>query len=104
MLCLVYFAVALKDDHIKDFALLIKNDFDLMIFLRHVLEESKYNRTVLYSRGSEGMPQIPGIAERSLLTWVLQQPNRAVAYTTLLERLEKLDKKYLASQLKSIFE
>ena len=72
-----------------------------MIFLPKVLEESEYSRTKIYFRASDGMPQIPRFAEASLLTLVSEQPNRAVAYTTLLKRLE-IHMERLASQLKSM--
>ena len=98
----LYISVTLEDTHIRQFSFGFMNDFDLLILLSKVLE-MEIDRSFL-PRKPTSVSTIASIAERSLLTWVSQQPSSAMAYTTLHERLQSRNMKHLAALLKTVVE
>ena len=76
MFVFLYISVTLEDTHIRELAFGMENDYDLLILLSKVLE-MEIDRSFLPRRPTS-VSTIESIAERSLLTWVSQQPSRAV--------------------------
>ena len=78
------------------------NDSDLLILHAKVLEKEVHRSFI--PRRDASVSTTASIAERLLLTWVHHQPNSAVAYTTLHERLEKENMNHVAALLKTVVE